>query len=37
MLADIVVWSNNNGREPAEASSADLMDYLESELRKRFG
>lgn len=37
MLADIVAWSNNNGREPAGVSSVDLRDYLESELRKRFG
>ena len=36
MLADIVAWSNNRGREPAGVMPIDLRDNLEAEMKKRF-
>lgn len=37
MLADIVAWSNNRGKELAGVKSVDIRARLETELKKRFG
>ena len=37
MLADIVAWSNNRGKEPIGVESVDLRALLKVELGRRFG
>ena len=34
ILADLVAWLNNNGKEPAGVLSMDLTDTIEAEMKK---
>jgi len=36
MLADLVAWSNNRGREPEGVVSVNLADEIRAEMRKKF-
>jgi len=36
MLADLVAWSNNRGREPEGVVSVNLADAIKAEMRKKF-